>query len=201
VCGYFAKKPGYKKPDVTAPRFRRARLNLISVELFKRFKEKNPSIDIDFQTFKKVILAFNKKIRQKVIEHRDGVEFPEQLGYVFIGTCPRAKVIVDPITSSEHDKKINFKNWDSNQYVCKIFYSNYGTKYKFAGRDLWYFVPCRKFKREVSAGFASNWNRYIKVSPISKISNFFKSQDYKGIKVKKHDYNNRRVDFSDTQPE
>lgn len=202
MCGFYAKKPGYKKPDLNAPRFTRDRLNILTPELFRKFKKENPSIDIDFHTYRKIILAFNNKIVDKIMEHRDGVEFPDQLGYIFVGTCPKAiSPVVDPVTSSEYDKKINFKNWDSNQYICKIFYSNYGTKYKFLNRELWYFVPSRRFKRGISAIFIDNWNRFIKVSPISKISNFFKAQDYKGIKVKKHDYNNRRVDFSNTQPD
>lgn len=200
--GYFVKKEGYKKPDLNAPRFKRERLNLLTKELFKKYKEQHPSIDIDFEMFKKIIISFNSKIVEKTIEHRDGVEFPEQLGYLFIGTCPRVTgPIIDPVTSSKYDKKINFKNWDSNQYVCKIFYSNYGPKYKFVNRELWYFVPSRVFKRSVSAVFVKNWNRFIKVSPISKISSFFRAQNAKSIKVKPNDYKHRRVDFSDTQPE
>lgn len=201
MCGYFAKRTGYKKPDLNAPRFKRDRLNILNKELFDKFKKNNPSVDIDFQTFRKIILSFNLKLRQKTMTNRDGVEFPEQLGYLFIGTCPRKVNMTDPITSSEYDRKINFKNWESNQYVCKIFYSNYGTKYRFSNRDMWYFVPCRKFKRSVSATFNENWNKYIKVSPISKVSSFFKDKTIKAIKVKKHDYNNRRVDFSNTQSE
>jgi len=200
VCGFFAKRPGYKKPDLNAPRFKRERENPLSQDLFKAFKKKNPTLDIDFQTFKKVIHTFNRKFREKVIEHREGVEFPESLGYLFIGTCPKASGITDPITSAEYDRKLDFKNWQSNQYVCKIFYSNFGTKYRFSNSGLWYFVPCRKFKRSVSAAFRKNWNRYIKVSPISKVSNFFKDKTIKAIKVKRNEYSNRRVDFTDTQP-
>lgn len=199
--GFYVKRSGYKKPDVNAPRFRRDRLNVLSEESYKKFKEKNPSIKIDFKTFRKIILDFNSLFRDKVIENREGVEFPEQLGYIFIGTCPKIAQITDPITSAEYDVKINFKNWESNQYVCKIFYSNFGTKYKFANQNLWYFVPCRKFKRSVSATFSSNWNRYIKISPITRVSNFFKDKTIRSIKVWKNDYKNRRIDFSDTQPE
>lgn len=198
--GFYVKKEGYKKPDVKGPRFGRTRLNILNMDLYKRFKKDNPGIDISYEDYKKIILAFNEKIVERVISHRDGVEFPDQLGYLFIGTCPKIPVIVDPVTSSEYNKKINFKNWDSNQYVCKIFYSNYGTKYKFRNREMWYFVPCRIFKRTVSANFAKNWNSYIKVSPISKVSTLFKRQGITAIKVKKHDYS-RRVDFSDTQPD
>lgn len=200
--GFYAKREGYKKPDVHAPRFRRKWLNILTTDLFKKFQEKNPSIDIDYKTYKSIILSFNRKIREKVLEHRDGVELPEQLGYIFIGTCPKAtKPPIDAVLSSEYDKKISFKNWESNQYLAKIFYSNYGTKYRFSNRNLWYFIPSRKFKRSLSSIYADNWNRFIKVSPISKVSNFFRSQNIKSIKVKKHDYNNRRMDFSDTQPD
>lgn len=198
--GYFAKREGYKKPDVNAPRYRRGWLDVLGSELYDKFKAANPEIEIDYKTFKTIIRTFNRKIVEKVLEHRDGVEFPGQLGYLFIGTCPKTKM-ADHVTSSEYDRKIHFTNYDSNQYICKIFYSNYGTKYKFSNRELWYFVPGRKFKRAASAVFIKNWNRFIKVSPFSKVSGLFRSQGVKSIKVAKHDYKNRRVDFSDTQPE
>lgn len=201
--GFYAKREGYKAPDIKAPRFRRQRLSILDQELFKKFLRDNPDVTIDFKTFKRIILAFNRKIRDSVIDHRDGVELPEQIGYLFIGTCPRKIKVpnTDPVLSAEYDKNINYKNWDSNQYVCKIFYSNYGTKYRFANRYLWFFTPGRTFKRSVSKAYRIHWNKYIKISPISKISSFFRAQGIKTIKVQKHDYKNRRVDFSDTQPE
>jgi len=201
--GFYAKREGYKAPDIKAPRFRRQRLSVLNPELFKKFRQENPGIDIDFKTFKRIILSFNRKVRDMVIEHRDGVELPEQIGYLFIGTCPRKSKTLntDPLLSAENEKNINYKNWDSNQYVCKIFYSNYGTKYRFANRHLWFFTPCRTFKRSVSKAYRVNWNKYIKISPISKISSFFRSQGIKTIKVQKYDYKNRRVDFSGTQPD
>lgn len=200
--GFFTKREGYKKPDLNAPRFRRDKLSVLSLDLYKRFMKSKYKVDVDYETYKKIVRNFNSKIREKVISHRDGVEFPEQLGFLFIGTCPKSKQdLIDVLNSAKLDKKIKHKNWESNQYVCKIFYSNFSSKYKFANRELWYFVGNRKFKRSVSAAFPDNWNKYIKVSPISKVSEFFKKQGVKAIKVQKHDRTRGGIDFSNTQPE
>lgn len=199
--GYYEKREGFKKPDKKAPRFRRSRLSLLNQELFQKFKEKNPTIEIDYKAFKRLILAFNSKIRYLVTHERDGVELPEQLGFMFIGTCPKTRQDnPDKVISAELDMKISHKNWESNQYLCRIFYSNYGTKYRFANREFWYFRPSRTFKKEASTTFLEQWNVYRKISPIQRVSQLYK-EGIKGVKIQKHDYNNRRVNFTDTQPE
>lgn len=201
--GFYVKKEGYKKPDVKAPRFRKERLCVISEDLFRRYKEKYPKSEIDYKTFRKIILTFNRTVSEKIVTHRDGVELPEQLGYIFIGACPKISrtLNVDPTLSAEYNKKLQHKNWGSNQYVCKIFYSNYGTKYRFLHREIWFFTACRKLKRSASKSFLTNWNKYIKVSPISKVSNFFRAQGGKSLKITPYDYKHRRIDISNTQPE
>ena len=50
-------------------------------------------LNIDNNKFKKIINLFNERIWKEVIENRDGVELPDSLGYIFIGTCPAAKSV------------------------------------------------------------------------------------------------------------
>lgn len=201
--GFYAKKEGYKKPDLNAPRFRRKRLDVLNIELYRKFKKKNPTIKITYKEYRYLVKAYNSMITKMVIHNRDGVELPDQLGYIFIGSCPRITTVpnVDVLNSRELDQKINHKNWGSNQYVCKIFYSNYSTKYKFINRKFWFFDGCRKFTRAVSMNYRRQWNKYIKVSPFSKISFILRSEGVQKIKIKRHDRHRRRIDFSDTQPE
>ena len=85
-----------KKPDLNAPRYRPKKLNLTNVDFYNKFITSNPRYaSMDIKTFKSIINAFNGEIWQNVIDERDGVELPEQLGYIFIGTCPRKKSNVD----------------------------------------------------------------------------------------------------------
>ncbi len=197
--GYYEKREGFNPPDKKAPRFKKSRLSILSPALFASYKKKYPDTKLDYKQFKHLILSFNRKIRELVVTQRDGVELPEQLGYLFIGSCPKKKENPNYHISAEYNKKINHRNWESNQYVCKIFYSNYGTKYKLANREYWYFKASRTFKLETSEAYIKNWNLYRKISPVLKISSLY-AQGVKSIKVQKHDYNNRRTDFSDTQP-
>ena len=85
-----------KKPDLNAPRYRPKKLNLTNIDFYKKFIDSNPKYaSMDISTFKSIISSFNGEIWKKVVEERDGVELPEQLGYIFIGTCPRKKSNVD----------------------------------------------------------------------------------------------------------
>jgi hypothetical protein len=201
MSGFYERREGYRPADVNAPRFRKQRHHLLTPALFKEYKKKYPNSKIDYKAFRAIIQTFNRRIRHLASTTRDGVEFPFQVGFLFVATCPKKKDNPDVQVSRQYGKKINHKNWESNQYLCKIFYSNYGTKYRFLGRENWYFRPCRNFKVEVSTFYRENWNIFQKISPFEKITSFLRSQGIKSVKVHKHEYKNRRVDFSDTQPD
>ena len=82
----------FKKPDVTAPRFRPETKNVLSKEFFNLFKKKYPKYkEIDNKELRKIIKKFNQVVFQTVIENRDGVQLPEQIGWLFIGTCQQSK--------------------------------------------------------------------------------------------------------------
>ena len=175
----------YKKPDLNAPRFRPKKLNLTNIEFFNKFLEDNPKSDtITIDQFKDIIKTFNGKIWQRVIEQRDGVQLPEQLGYLFIGSCPRKKYENTDYKKSEHyGVKIQNRNWESDQFVAKIFYTNFETKYRFKNHDLWGFVGLRDFKRTVAKVYPIEWKKYIQVDNKLKISRLFRIQKFKQQKT------------------
>src|SRR3954467_4875227 len=132
----------FKLPDLNAPRFRPKKHNILNNAFCQRFREKYPKHkDLSNEQIKEVVKTINHSIWQEVINSRDGVELPEQLGYLFIGTCPRK--IND---NTDYKKSMTFgiktqnKNWESDQYVAKIFYTNYETKYHFRFHELWGFT-------------------------------------------------------------
>ena len=87
--------------------------------------------------------------------NRDGVELPDSLGYLFIGTCPPAKgVNTDYSLSKEYGKVLQNKNWETDGNIGKIFYTNYSTKYRFKNRELWQFTAVRNFKRSVAKKYS-----------------------------------------------
>ncbi len=172
-----------KKPDLKAPRFRPKRLNFTNVDFYNEFIKKYPKHShITVQQFKQVIEVFNKKIWETVIENRDGVELPEQLGYLFIGSCPRKKSNVDFKKSMDYGKVIQNRNWESDDYLAKIFYTNYETKYRFKNHDLWGFIGLRDFKRSVAKTYPKEWKKYLVVDNMVRISRIFRKQKYMDYK-------------------
>lgn len=166
----------FRKPNLTAPRYRPKVYNVLSPELFKRFLEKYPKYaDVSYVTFKKIIKAANQKLWESTVEYRDGVELPEGLGYMFIGTCIplNNKENINYGKSIKYGLKVTNTNMDSDGKLAKIFYTNYPVKYKIQDRDIWAFVACRNFKRYVSKTYVDNWNRYIKIENNLKISNLY----------------------------
>lgn len=75
----------YKKPDLNAPRYRPKKLNLSNKEVHKEFISQNPRFgSLTATQFKEVIKQFNGMVWQHVIDSRDGVELPEQLGFLLL---------------------------------------------------------------------------------------------------------------------
>lgn len=165
----------YKKPDLKAPRFRPKKLNLTNVEFYNKFIEENPKhSNLSPEKFKEIINMFNGKIWESVISERDGVELPEQLGYIFIGSCPRKKTNVDFKKSEHYGIVLQNQNWESDNFIAKIFYTNYETKYRFKNHDLWGFVGLRDFKRSVGKTYPKEWKKYIQVDGLTQISKLFR---------------------------
>lgn len=174
----------YKKPDLNAPRYRPTKLNLTNQQVYQQFMDENPRFgSLTLTQFKEVIKSFNGKIWQHVIDNRDGVELPEQLGYLFIGTCPRKKgENVDYKTSGEYGVKIQNRNWESDQYIAKIFYTNFETKYRFKHHEMWGFTGLRDFKRTVAKTYPQEWKKYVQVDNLVKVSLLFRKQKFKDFK-------------------
>ena len=153
----------FKKPDLTAPRYRQKRLGLLNEQTYSEFKEKKPLYsEIDNKKLKLIIKTYNENLWKAVISNRDGVELPDSLGFLFIGTCPNSKSVnTDYAKSYKYGKVLQNNNWETDGNIGKIFYTNYTTKYRFKNRELWRFVACRKFKRAVAKHYPLNWTKYV----------------------------------------
>jgi hypothetical protein len=172
----------FKKPDLNAPRFREKRLGFLNKKTINEFKELKPLYsDIDDDKLKAIIRIYNRRLWEGVIEHRDGVELPNSLGYLFIGTCPPSKGgNVDFALSSKYGKSLRNKNWDTDGNIGKIFYTNWSTKYRFQNRDLWGFTATREFKRTVAKQYPKRWTRYIKMKSRFRVASLYKNRKSNG---------------------
>jgi len=172
-----------KKPDLNAPRFRNKRKTVITRDKLKLFKKKHPEhSEITFKEFKKIIMAFNNNMMEGVIDNRDGIELPAGLGFIFMGTCPPAKKQnIDFVKSIKYGIKTTYKNWDSDNKLMKIFYTNHTTKYPFSNKQVWSFKAVKTFRKKASDAYKKNWAKYIEVDPMQKISAMYDKYRKKDI--------------------
>ena len=168
----------FKQPNLNAPRYREKVFSILNTETLKEFKDKYPVYkNINNDKLKKVIKLFNKKIWKEVIENRNGVELPDSLGYLFIGTCPASKnVNTDYALSKQYGKVLQNKNWETDGKVAKIFYTNYSTKYRFRNRELWQFKAVRQFKRAVAKSYPKKWTKYIIMDNKKRVAEMYKNK-------------------------
>jgi hypothetical protein len=173
----------FKKPDLNAPRFRPKRVNLLNKDLYDRFLEKFPEHEgISLQQFKEIISTFNGNLYQGIIDNRDGVELPDGLGYIFMGSCPPTKKQnVDVKKSLHYGVVANHKNWDSDNKLLKIFYTNRPSKYPFQNKQVWAFKGVKQFRKAASEAFKTDWSKYIVVDNTRKISSMY-------ARMRKKDY-------------
>ena len=135
---------------------------------------------MDNKILRKIIKRFNQVLCQTIIDTRDGVQLPEQIGWLFIGTCQRSKKDnIDFAKSSKYGIKVTNNNWETDGKLAKIFFSNYAPKHKIKNREFWGFVACRDFKRSVAKTYPDNWNMYVQVLSQAKIDKVYNNIIYK----------------------
>ncbi len=165
----------FKKPDLNAPRYRDKRLGILNAKLIKQFKDKYPKYsNIENNKLKDIIKTYNSNLWHGVINNRDGVELPNSLGYLFIGTCPPStSTNANYALSGEYGKVLQNKNWDTDGNIGKIFYTNYSAKYRFRNREFWRFKACREFKRGVAKTYPEKWTQYRVMQNKYRIAHLF----------------------------
>lgn len=142
----------------------------------QRFYEKYPEHkDISFDKFKEIIGEFNKNIYMTAISERDGIELPEKLGFIFVGTCQYPKKQNTNYGKSNiSNTRVTNYNFASDGRLCKIFYTNNHNKYNFRFKKVWYFKGGRSFTRTLSQVYRKDWEKYLVVEDYKKISGMLK---------------------------
>jgi len=188
-------------PDLKAPRFKQSYTSIVNKDTIAEFNRRYPEYgNLTYSEFKNIISTYNGLLVKGIIDNRNGVELPDGLGYIFLGTCPKAKKQnIDYRSSIENGFVTEHKNWDSDNKLLKIFYSNYEAKYPFKHKDVWTFTAVRQFKREASKAYKENWAKYIEVSPKKKISKMYdryrKKEYVKNLKpIVPEDYDEFKLD-------
>jgi len=133
-----------------------------------------------------IIKAFNKLVYNTVIEKRDGVQLPETIGWLFIGTCQNSKKVnIDYAKSNKYGLIVTNKNFDTDGKLAKIFFSSHAPKHKMKNKEFWSFTACREFKRSVSKYYPENWNMYVVVDATIKLKKTYQKMVTKNIAINK----------------
>lgn len=170
-----------KKPDLTAPRFRSTRTHIVVQTFYDKFRRRYPQYkDLPDSKLRKILKGLHQMFQQEAIDNRDGVELPEGLGFIFIGTCPSPtrKNNINYILSVDIGKQVRHRNFESDNFLAKIFYTNFG-KYKFQNREVWSFVATKEFKHGVSQAYPENWKKYLQVDNFTRVSRIFRKKSKK----------------------
>ena len=172
----------FKKPDLSAPRYRPEVFNLLDKELFDGFKKLYPRYaKYDNSTLKNITKTFNRAVYNTVVESRDGVQLPDQIGWLFVGTCQQSKKRnVDFAKSKQYGVEVSNNNFATDGKLAKIFFTSYALKHKMKNREYWTFIACRDFKRLVSKSYPENWNMYRVVENNKKIKKVYQQIYYAG---------------------
>jgi hypothetical protein len=177
----------FKLPNVKAPRFRQKAHNVLNKDFFNAFREKFGKYkDVTESDIKKIVKRFNEVLSETVIETRDGVQLPEGLGHLFIGSCQSVKgKNIDYGKSSKYGVTVNNKNWETDGKLAKIFYTCSASKYKYTFRECWSFIACRNFKRTVAKTYPENWNMYVSIDATTKMKKAYTALVLQGIRDRK----------------
>jgi hypothetical protein len=177
----------FRKPDVKAPRFRPDVHSDLNKEFFEKFKKKHPKYkDVDNTLLKSIVKNFNKNVFQSVIDKRDGVQLPETIGWLFIGTCQESKKQnIDFAKSNKYGVTVTNRNWETDGKLAKIFFTSHAPKHKMKNREFWSFVACREFKRAVAKAYPENWNTYVVVDATTKLRLTYQKTVLKELFLKK----------------
>jgi len=118
-----------------------------------------------------------------VVTLRDGIELPTG-GTMFVGSTKITKKNnYDMKASIAANRPIKHRNYDTDGYVAKIYYSQYLSKMGGRDRSLWSFKGGRPFTRTVAREYPKNWNNYVIVADMHKIVREYKHNSYKNYKA------------------
>ena len=100
------------------------------------------------------------------------------MGVSFIANCTwgKNKKInnIDFGKSRELGITVTHQNWDSNNKLMKIFYSNFGNRFRILHKKIWQFKMSKPNRQKISAAFKKQASKYITINDKKKVSGIFK---------------------------
>ncbi len=155
-------------PDVKGPRFRHKFRNALDGNFIKAFRIKYPQYaHYDQKTIKSIVKTQCAKIWKVAAETRDGIELQSSLGHIFVGSYKiktNGAEVINYAASIKAGTKVLHRNLNTDNHIAKIWYTNMGTKYQLANRQIWFFKGVRQFTRYVAKVYPENWRQYVVIN-------------------------------------
>lgn len=153
----------YTLPDRKASRKSKIATRIMDTGQIRKFRSMHPEyFDITLKEFSSIVRAFNEAVIEEVINNRDGVILPENIGKLSIMTFSRPKKKIIDFGKSNETGKIHYhRNWETDNRLCKIVYNYKVNNNANKNSMLFGFVPCREFKKKVSETINKNWQKYL----------------------------------------
>lgn len=163
-----------------------------SREFFKKLKKKHQQLmKYRDQDIRRYIVGFNQLIANTIIEHRDGVLLPEQLGLIIICTIGKRTQAIDWNRSRELGCIVHHLNEHSEGYGGGLYYTaclpqegKVRTRRTFTNSEYWYVKPCENMKSMISTAYKKDWKTYWKLPGSKRISEVIDTYD-KQMKIKR----------------
>jgi len=162
---------------------------MVTNEFVDSFKTKFPQhAHLTKDDILAIMRAFNQKVQDTVMQERNGVELPAQVGFMFIGsTKPDISANYNYQESIKHGKPLKYSNIATGGYIGKIFYCNYAEKYQFSLREMWAYTAAKKFKKASSQVYREEFEKFVVIDNRKQVSHLFE-------KAMKRDYHNSQME-------
>jgi len=172
----------FKAPNIKGPRFRKDYKAILTKELYTKFiKSHSKYTDLNFTKFKAIISDHSGLMWKAIIDSRDGVEVPIG-GTIFIGSTKiRKKNNYDIQASIKANAPIKHRNYNTDGYVAKIYYSPRLSKVGGRDRSIWSFKGYRGFKRTIGKEYPKDWKKYIIVTDLYTVVKNYHRHKYRNI--------------------
>ena len=175
----------FKAPNINGPRFRRKCKSLLTLELFENFKKAHPTHVITYEQFKSIILKCSYKMWNAVINERDGIELPIG-GVVFIGSTKIYKRNnYDIIASIKANAPIKHRNYETDGFVGKIYYTRRIAKVSSRDVNMWGFTGHRDFKRAMAKIYPKTWQKFSSLASPHRVNNEYIKNRNKSLSIKR----------------
>jgi len=184
----------YKEPDRFAPRYRPTVFSVFKKNVIKDKSKKSGYFYRLYKQFpnlrkytktqiRQYVINFNRQaIMPEVLNTREGVDLPGNLGVIFLGTACHVtpeNMGITLIHSGRAGKAVPFNTIPSCGNIGHIYYTNTTKKIRFDNARYWGFQADRIFNCGIGEVYPANYQKYVRISKLRYISSLVRSSKTK----------------------